>query len=564
MRKGMAWIGHKQRGILWALGILCLLPVLFFSLPALGGETPKELGNLANTQIRGAEKLMFSGKAEEARDMLLQGLATLEKLKEIAPGDSKIKGLENKARQVQKQLERKLGAPLEAVSAEAPKAPESPEKPTVAAPTAVAAPTVAPPKPSSEEPQPPKKHSYHLREKLKRAKRFEEGAKSALKWVDTYKADGESASRWLPKIEAAESELESLKKLLEECAADAAKEGAPGHPDILVLQESQEKLSLRCSELRQEQQEALAQEEGAAGEALERGQTVIAFYERLEQQHKDLLRGAPLDYSNLENPPYEEALQRLEDFRSQEVPAIQETLGILNPLYGTTPSEIEENMRRAGYSGNGAPWYSYSLLQEAPDKVEETRMATAKDLAAKVEHRMGYLSGMHDFARLDTHEVIREYARLARAFAPEDKAIEAMTQGLEERLQKDKQAWLTTIQARKWPGSLAGKDTEETAGMAFFENDPGWGNREDGNRIPRRVAIRGEWNVQAKDILGQPTMYGIPALVAVEVPAEKENHLIRVYNVTLRTAEQGGIQPEPPFVEITVGDSWYIPSEALE
>ena len=45
---------------------------------------------------------------------------------------------------------------------------------------------------------------------------------------------------------------------------------------------------------------------------------------------------------------------------------------------------------------------------------------------------------------------------------------------------------------------------------------------EDGNRIPRRVAIRGEWNVQAKDILGQPTMYGIPALVAVEVPAEKE------------------------------------------
>ena len=134
-------------------------------------------------------------------------------------------------------------------------------------------------------------------------------------------------------------------------------------------------------------------------------------------------------------------------------------------------------MRRAGYSGNGAPWYSYSLLEEAPDKVEETRMATAKDLAAKVEHRMGYLSGMHDFARLDTHEVIREYARLARAFAPEDKAIEAMTQGLEERLQKDKQAWLTTIQARKWPGSLAGKDTEETAGMAFFENDPGWGNR---------------------------------------------------------------------------------------
>ena len=161
MRKKMARVGQGQRwrGILRALGILCLLPAFFFSLPALGGETPKELGNLANTQIRGAEKLMFSGKAEEARDMLLQGLATLEKLKETAPGDGKIKGLENKARQIQKQLEKKLGAPLETVSAEAPeapKAPESPEKPTVAAPTATAAPTTTPPNPLRKNPKPPK------------------------------------------------------------------------------------------------------------------------------------------------------------------------------------------------------------------------------------------------------------------------------------------------------------------------------------------------------------------------------------------------------------------------
>ncbi len=567
MRKKMARIGQRRQGILRTLGILCLLPAFFFSLPALGGETPKELGNLANTQIRGAEKLMFSGKAEEARDMLLQGLATLEKLKEIAPGDGKIKGLENKARQIRKQLERKLGAPLETVSAEAPeapKAPESPEKPTVAAPTATAAPTAVPPKPSSEEPQAPKKLSYHLREKLKGAKRLEEGAKSALKWVDTYKADGESASRWLPKIEAAESQLHSLGELLEECVGDAAKEGAPNHPDILALQESQEKLLLRCTELRQEQKEALAREEEASREVLERGQAVIAFYEALEERHQNLLWGAALDYGNLENPPYEEALQRLEDFRSQEIPAIQEILGTLNPLYGTTPSEIEENMRRAGYSGSGTPWHSYSLLEEAPGKVEETRIATAKDLAAKVEYRMGYLSEMHDFARLDTHEIIREYARLARAFAPEDEAIEAMAQGLEERLRKDKQAWVETIGARKWPGSVAGRTVEEKAGMVFFENDPGWGKREDGNRIPRGVAIRGEWSVQARDILGQPTMYGIPALVAVEVPGEKENHLLRVYNVTLRTAERANIQPEPPFVDITVGDSWYIPSEALE
>jgi len=659
MRKKLEALWQKRRKFLWNLGLLCFLSAVMFSLPALGKEDPKELGTLANTEIRQAEKLMFAGKAEEARDMLLQGLATLEKLKEVAPGDGKIKGLENKARQIQKQLEKKLGAPLQTPPA-ADVSPSSPPSSPPAAETAQEAssgvsseaelspdalekkisqelrkaersfmegkreealsqlletwdavvllrqkapessqldslegkakklasdlgkrtsrkidleagtvtplegtPEAAPATPSSEGASASQKLSYHLREKLKEAVKLERGAASALKWVDTYKEEGQSSALWLPKIEAAEKQLESLEQLLGECAADAAGEGAPDHPDILALQESQEKLLLRCGELRQEQQEALAREEGAAREAMERGHKVIAFYEALEERHKDLLRGNPLDYGNLENPPYQEALQRLEDFRSQEIPAIRDALGILNPLYGTTPSEIEENMRRAGYSGSQAPWYSYSLLEQAPEKAEETRIATAKDLAAKVEHRMEYLSGMHDFARLDTHEIIREYARLAGAFAPEDPEIESLAEGLEERLRKDKQAWLETIRAREWPGSLPGRDAEEKAGMAFFENDPGWGKREDGNRVPRKVAIRGEWSVQAKDVLGNPTMYGIPALVAVEVPQEREEGLLRVYNVTLRTEERGGVRPEPPFAEITVGDSWYIPSEAL-
>lgn len=45
---------------------------------------------------------------------------------------------------------------------------------------------------------------------------------------------------------------------------------------------------------------------------------------------------------------------------------------------------------------------------------------------------------------------------------------------------------------------------------------------------------------------------------------EKKDNLARVYNLTLRNAESANAKPEPPFTEITVGDSWYIRPSAVK
>ncbi|HOO63874.1 MAG TPA: hypothetical protein PK364_08120 [Synergistaceae bacterium] len=644
-------LGYKGIRSFLILVTLCFLGSCFSSLPALGSDDPKELATLANKEIRQAEKLLFAGKAEEARDMLLQGLETLEKLRGIAPEDSKIKGLEQKAQQVRKKLEKKLGTPLTA--SEVPSNPDPTPVPTVQqdlppaekdsvknlekkisqelrksenlfmegkkeealallmetweeighlrreAPgssqlgnfekkahklaadigkrtsqkidlqtgsitSLEAASSQNPSQSSSEEAWGPKKLSYHLREKLKEASKLERGAESSLKWVDTYKERGESSALWLPKIEEARKQLRSLEELLGECDQDALEEGASDHPEILQIRQNWQTLVSRCDELAAEQKGNLAQEEKVSQEAAERGEAFMALYTALEKQYGDLFAGHALSYPNQGFSPYEKALERLVDFQSRGLPKIQEALDILNPFYGTTAPEIEESMRQADYHGGHTPWRFYALLEEVPGKVRETRIATGKDLAAKAEEQLGYLPDIHDFAREASHETIREYTRLAAAFAPEDPHIQAFAEELETRLQEDAAMLYAEVDKRKWPGSISGKDKEEKAGMAFFENDPGWGKREDRNRIPRKVAIRGEWNVQEKDLLGQPVMYGIPAFVAVEVPEEGKRNLLRVYNVTLRTQKQAGAKPEPPFAEITVGDSWYIRTEAIQ
>ena len=59
-------------------------------------------------------------------------------------------------------------------------------------------------------------------------------------------------------------------------------------------------------------------------------------------------------------------------------------------------------------------------------------------------------------------------------------------------------------------------------------------------------------------------MYGLPVLLAVEVPSDKELNVARVYVLTMRTAEGRGVKMEPPFDHITVGDSYYIRPSAVK
>jgi hypothetical protein len=72
------------------------------------------------------------------------------------------------------------------------------------------------------------------------------------------------------------------------------------------------------------------------------------------------------------------------------------------------------------------------------------------------------------------------------------------------------------------------------------------------------VSVTGPWSVQKQNLLGNPIMYGLPIKLAVRVDSDAELNVVRVYDLTMRTVEKAGVEMEPPFDHITVGNSYFI------
>ena len=164
---------------------------------------------------------------------------------------------------------------------------------------------------------------------------------------------------------------------------------------------------------------------------------------------------------------------------------------------------------------------------------------------------------------------------LAVRFSPDTPEVKEAKAKVDGTIQKAIADWNKRIDARAWSDN-APNAPANAAGLArvavkWFANDPEWGKRATNSRVkdkeprvPVAVAITGPWSVQKKNLLGQPVMYGVPAHVAVQLAREKKDRLVRVYNVTLRTAESANAKMAPPFTSITVGDNWYIRPEKVK
>jgi hypothetical protein len=114
--------------------------------------------------------------------------------------------------------------------------------------------------------------------------------------------------------------------------------------------------------------------------------------------------------------------------------------------------------------------------------------------------------------------------------------------------------------------SNAPEDADKLAkvALAWFRASADWGKRDKDPRQPLAVVVTGPWSIQKTNLLGEPIMYGLPILLAVEVESDKQLNVARVYVLTLRTPEMRSVKMEPPFDHVTVGDSYFIRPAALK
>lgn len=501
---------------------------------------------------RQSERQMFNGKKEEAAAILMEALELFDGAKGSEPGNPQVKGMEAKLNKLKQDLEKRIGRPIGAEPAPAPTAAE-PQKPAAAAAPKPEAPRPAAPAPQTGAPKTAPKNDlpYHARQPL-------QGAQNQLRSLEgNFKSLEQAGTDMIQSLlSRIENNISQGQKMLESAMEEAAKAGVTNHPDLSVLTDAFSDAEKRLENARSKSAEQAAQAAASA-------EIVNADCDALKNEAQRLMdtfnKCGMIYYNDL--PPLNEQIQLIEAFEQQELAGLKERIRTFETKYGSTRDEIDKSAENAGYSGNDRAGAAWSNLTEGIARVEGIRAQMAEDIIDRVESRMENLKDLHDFSRRENHESTREWLKMAERYSADHPRVKQTSQSLEPRLKKDLDAFYAKVDARTWPGNSSGEIAD--AAMKFFTESSDWGKNPK-PRHPLGVAVHGDWSVQERDLLQQPVMYGVPVFVAVQLDHEREENLVRVYDVTMRTTERAGVKPEPPFVSLTVGNSFYIRPDKIK
>ena len=259
---------------------------------------------------------------------------------------------------------------------------------------------------------------------------------------------------------------------------------------------------------------------------------------------------------------------KIEDFEQNELANVRKKMEAFAAKYGSTREEIDKKAEMMGYSGQYRASFPYTALAEGIENIKKTRVVMAEDLAKKANERLGKIGNVHDFFVAEQFGEVKTWFKMASRYDPENPKVKEALSGIDQQIAQGMKDLHDRIDKRTWPGhaSNAPKDAGKLAktALSWFKASPDWGKRDKDPRQPLAVAVTGPWSIQKKNILGEPIMYGLPIILAVQVDSDKELGVARVYVLTMRTAEMRGVKMEPPFDHITVGDSYYIRPAAVK
>jgi hypothetical protein len=204
---------------------------------------------------------------------------------------------------------------------------------------------------------------------------------------------------------------------------------------------------------------------------------------------------------------------------------------------------------------------SYRDLETVAEKAAEWRVAAAQKLASNANSMMSFprnSKGGDVGFDMQIAEVKKTLAFAARydANQPEIKKLRDEIAVLEKGAN-------AKVASMRWEGNKnapANAAGLVAAGMKFFTGEKGWADK----YTVLAVAIRGQWTVQKKNIVGAPILYGIPVHLAVQKDEDKKLRQVRVFDGTLITVEKEGVKPEPPFDGFYVGQNWLVNGESVK
>lgn len=508
--------------------ILTILLILTASCAGLYGQDLRTLERQANSELRNAQNLMFSGRLEEAKAALDTAESLLATIREEYPASTQLASLDQRLQRQRTDLARRLPAEP------APRT-EAPASPAVA-PTEPG--PAAPPRPlprnTRQELRPLSNALQSLeRTEMNRLERILEGDSHQMQQMETT-------------LQRIQEKLDELPALHEKLLAVAASDDVTDHPEVVVMAERIQSITTSAGETMVRARAFVESAEAARAEAAKDAEDLAALFQKYRTTHFEPIGNLAFAYTTED---IHRAFTLLAEYETVKV-SLEKTLAAYEEKYGTSRDEIE---RTTGSMANVYPWENF---RERMRRMEEIPAKLAAKIKDTIESELADLERRHDFYRLQSHENLRTLSGFQKQHAPEAPAVE----DLEQHLAADLVKYRARIDQRSWP-ACKGKAAERSAALQYFRET--WGRNPERPYTVLDTVITGDWSVQKRDITGRPVMYGLPVLLAVQMPEDEVQGLARVFILTVRTPENTRATMEPPFTSDTVGNSYFIRTAAI-
>jgi len=259
------------------------------------------------------------------------------------------------------------------------------------------------------------------------------------------------------------------------------------------------------------------------------------------------------------------ALSALNDVEKNDIPQIQKLLEKCRTEYGKTPELMNKTVNsvvKIDWNSGRHPRENfqdlYSILDKWISNIALAKKKKSEDLVNKAERVQ---DRMNSFATQQTQENFDQLQSLlenALKFDPDNKAAEKMQETSAEKFKAAKAAINKKIDDAKWPGhykNFAGPGSANSlakSAMEWLQNDEK--SRKGCKDRTFAVAVKGDWVVAKKNILGEPIQWGLPIYAACYNPEEKKDGVCRVFSLTILTTEGRGVKKSPPWTAVWVGN----------
>lgn len=508
----------------------------------------------AKNEIRAAESAMQNGVHDESAKGVQAAAETLVKARAIDAANYKVGMQIGRVEGIRKTLETRTGKkiPLATDPGGSSAADAMPTDAEGLAPISVIAGTAAPTTQAAA--APPGKLPYHTRNIVTFAGQELGGAERYFRDLESG-TDGLDENTRLRRIEMS---LQAVEEMLPGLAEQAASDGVSNDPRVISVSKELAEMKAKLAEMKSgaagRQAAAAELQAGADGDVA----ALRKLFDRLNTAYFTKAKGKPIYFNTIDEPVA--LLGLIRKFEAEEQAKAQKAVDAFAKKYGNAVNEL---------TGNQMASYPFDGIRNGIANIAKTRDVMATKLAQRSQDTIESLPSLHDLYRVKNHDDARAWFRLAKTFTESNAAVKALDKTIEKQLRADLEAYAKKVEDKTWPGNSKGKEAK--AGITFFENAPGWGSPQKSERTKGNepletlgIHIRGDWSVQARNREGDPTMYGIPAFVAVQSKTDKEMGLARVYSITLRTRESRDPEMKPPFISILVGDSYYIQAKKVK